>query len=410
MYIGFMLKWKNGFIAVACMCVLTATPVVSAQAPSLTETQKLLASDGAPGDLFGTAIDRERDTLIIGAPQHTTNALPGSFYVFERDGNGQWIEQARVFSDYQPGEAAFGDLFGHAVALRGDTLLVGAPFAELDGVMKVGLVYVFERDESGQWVQQQILLPDGDPPTQFGENVIVVRNTAVITGLFRAFVYTRDAAGVWSQQAELAPGFDSGTIRTAAFDGWRIALTRYVLPLENPHAVIFTAGDGGWSEPEPIEASLPPGFGFIATTGAWFCGNRFALGIGNLDGPDHVSLFSPDIEGGWSEEMVLTHPDPDGPFPDNDSFGGAIHGGRSAMTVGAEFGNRAFVFQRSAGGEWNYMAQLQPSDAFVQAQNFGSAVHLRDRIPIVGSRAHHENGLYAGAAYVFDLESINIRD
>ena len=89
--------------------IVVALAVGSAPAaiPPQHEAQKLLASDGMPSDKFGFAVDRESDTLIIGAPQHYPNALPGSFYVFTRDQTGHWSQQQRVFSDYIAGQAEF---------------------------------------------------------------------------------------------------------------------------------------------------------------------------------------------------------------------------------------------------------------------------------------------------------------
>ena len=398
-----MFRTTHGEIAAGAKIVVSGTIVLAAAgisveaAPLLTETQKLIASDGAPSDKFGFAVDREGDTLIIGAPQHYTNALPGSFYVFERDATGQWIQQARVFSDYQPGEAELGDIFGDCLALSGDTLLVGAPLAEQAGEIRVGRVYVFERQGGGAWVKRQILLPDVGTNTGFGEEIVLVGDTAVITGVDRAFVFTRDGSGAWSQQTELQ-GFDLDSIRALAFDGQRIALTSFEFPTDSPQAVIFTAEGPRWSTPVPLMSSAQ---GFLVTGGAWFCGGQFALGINDLNSPDYVSLFAPDASGGWSEVQLLTNPDTDDPYPDTHDFGRAIHGDDSSMIVGADQGNRAYVFLRDPMGGWVYTAQLRPTDAYTFAQNFGNEVHLRDQAPVVGSWAHHENGLYAGAVYVF---------
>src|SRR6185436_14188659 len=136
--------------------------------PAQHEAQKLLASDGMPSDKFGFAVDRESDTLIIGAPQHYPNALPGSFYVFTRDQTGHWSQQQRVFSDYIAGQAEFGDLFGTSVSLEGNTLLVGAPFMEHNGTMLVGLAYIFTRNSAGTWIKLQTLLPNDLNISRFG--------------------------------------------------------------------------------------------------------------------------------------------------------------------------------------------------------------------------------------------------
>jgi hypothetical protein len=389
-----------GTIVAGCVIAFAASERSAGQVPLMTETQKLIASDGAPSDHFGTAIDREGDTLIIGAPQHYTNALPGSFYLFERNGSGVWIEQARVLSNYQPGEAVFGDLFGTSLALQGDTLLVGAPFAEQNGAMRVGRVYVFERQAGGSWMLQQILLPSsGMPSTEFGVRVAIVGDTAVIAGLFRAFVYTRDSSGVWSQQVEL-PGFDSGTLRTMAFDGQHVVLTRYDPETNStPQAGLFTAGQGTWDGPELITSSLTGPF--AVGSAARFFGEELALGVSDLDRPGSVFIFARDASGGWIQQAAVAYPDTSDPYPYTAGFGGAVHGEGSAMIVGAQFRNRAYVFRLGPGGTWANAAELRPTDAYQFAQNFGNAVHMAEDIAVVGSRAHHENGRYAGAAYIF---------
>ena len=57
------------------------------------------------------------DTIVIGAPRSAT----GAAYVFVRSG-GIWNEEARL----SPLAALAGDAFGAAVAIDGDTVVVGA--------------------------------------------------------------------------------------------------------------------------------------------------------------------------------------------------------------------------------------------------------------------------------------------
>jgi len=362
------------------------------------EAQKLLASDGAAGDNFGTSIEREGDTLVIGAPQHFSNSLPGSFYVFTRDAAGAWNEQARIFSDFQPGQAEFGDHFGEALALQGDTLLVGAPFAELNGTTLAGKVYVYMRNAAGVWNHQQTLLPndpDTPPGGRFGTRVALFGDVAVITGFRRAFVFTRNASGIWSQQTSMRP-FEN-TIRNLAFDGERIALTEY--PAEDLRTAIFTGSASGWGE--PVYLSYLIGGEEQASMGASFCGEQFALGAADFNGFGRVILFCPSKDGDWNQQIELASP----AQISFAGFGAAIDGDDETMVIGAPHANQAFMYQPQpdAGqGQWEIATELHPSDAGTWAHNFGRAVHVRDNIAVVGSSAHHQNGLYSGAVYVFD--------
>jgi hypothetical protein len=97
--------------------------------------QKLLASDAAASDLFGTAVDIHGQFAIVGATS-TNDYGPssGAAYVF-RDDDGSWPEAAKLLG---PGQGAF-ELFGKSVALEGGTAMVGALSNEGQGSL-----YVFE--------------------------------------------------------------------------------------------------------------------------------------------------------------------------------------------------------------------------------------------------------------------------
>jgi hypothetical protein len=371
--------------------------------PVIMETQKLIASDGMPSDKFGFAIDREGDTLIIGAPQHYTNSLPGSFYVFMQDEFGQWIEQQRVMSEFKPGEAEFGDLFGSAVALEGDTLLVGAPFVELNAMMVVGSVYVFKRDATGQWIKQQTILPVDDDVLRFGQDISMSGNVAVIGSYDRAFVFERDDAGVWSLKAEL-PNLELDFVGPVSFDAslgtGTIAVAVGSFSQGEHRAHLFSdAGGSGW---ELTATIIPPPALFGSIADVCLDGDRLALGVPDATGPDRAFVYQDAGSDSWSQQAMF---DPNS--LENDSFGmdtvlkgnlllvGANHAGSHGIT---------YLFKCNSAGEWLEQAQLMPSDTF--AHNFGDEIHFQDSVPVIGSWAHHENGLYAGAAYVFEPISI----
>lgn len=83
----------------------------------------LKASNSDTNDRFGTALALDGDTLVVGAPDdegmHTET---GSAYVFVRSA-GVWTEQARLNAAIWRDR----DDFGTSVAIDGDVLVVGAP-------------------------------------------------------------------------------------------------------------------------------------------------------------------------------------------------------------------------------------------------------------------------------------------
>ncbi|QSQ12087.1 FG-GAP repeat protein [Myxococcus landrumensis] len=80
------------------------------------------------GDGFGGAVAIQGDTAVIGAPLDTTKHLirmrMGSAYVFTRSGP-TWSLQQKLLLPTDDAEGADG--FGSSVAMSGNTVLIGAP-------------------------------------------------------------------------------------------------------------------------------------------------------------------------------------------------------------------------------------------------------------------------------------------
>ncbi len=94
-----------------------------AQTPIETEVGKLLAGDGEVLDQFGYSVAVDGDTAVIGALGDDDNGVnSGTAYVFTRDGAGAWSQQIKLLAS----DGAGGDLFGYSVALDGDTAVIGA--------------------------------------------------------------------------------------------------------------------------------------------------------------------------------------------------------------------------------------------------------------------------------------------
>jgi hypothetical protein len=129
---------------------------------------KLTSSDGIPGDLFGHAVAIHDDLLVVGAPAQDVNgADSGAVYVFERSGL-DWEEEAKLLAF----DGAPLDRFGEAVAVSHHTIAIGAPNDD-DLGSKSGAVYVFV-ETGGVWALEAKLLPsDGAVGDEFGASVDV---------------------------------------------------------------------------------------------------------------------------------------------------------------------------------------------------------------------------------------------
>lgn len=139
------------------------------------EVQKLLASDGGEDDLFGISVTNTIDTIVVGAEGDDDNGSnAGAAYVFARNGT-DWTEEDKLLA----GDGAVGDLFGRSAAISGDTVVVGAENDNDNGVNS-GSAYVFSYDGT-EWSQQdKLLASDGAEADWFGCSVAISGGTIVI--------------------------------------------------------------------------------------------------------------------------------------------------------------------------------------------------------------------------------------
>jgi len=160
--------------------------------------QKLTASDGSGSDLFGRAIATRGDLVVCGALKDSHSGLShaGSAYVFRFDGTG-WVEEAKLIAS----DASAGDEFGYAVSMREDRILVGARYADR-GAARAGAAYVF-RFLGGAWKEEQILTAsDAASEDLFGAHCALGDDVATV--------------GAWGDDDH---GEDSGSAYVFRFDG-----------------------------------------------------------------------------------------------------------------------------------------------------------------------------------------------
>ncbi len=145
------------------------------------ETKKILASDGTIGDWFGGSVAILGDTVVVGAELSDGNvSSSGSAYIFERNsgGSNNWGEVKKILAS----DGAVRDHFGTSVAISGDTLVVGAS-QDTSNDAKLGKAYTYERNNGGSnnWGEvKKILASDGADNNQFGQSVAISGNIVVV--------------------------------------------------------------------------------------------------------------------------------------------------------------------------------------------------------------------------------------
>ena len=137
---------------------------------------RIRPKDGKDGDNFGHAVSINGDTALVGAPKDDeSGANSGAVYVFVREG-ARWNQRAKL----KPKNPARSDGFGEAVALLGNTAIIGAPQTEHGGVKFAGAAYVFER-EGDRWVEKaKLAASDPGKADRFGFSVAIAADTVVV--------------------------------------------------------------------------------------------------------------------------------------------------------------------------------------------------------------------------------------
>ncbi len=105
------------------------------------EAAKLTASDGNGGDGLGASVGISAGAVVAGAPfADVTNLGQGTAYVFDEPSSGwsSWHETAKLVAS----DGAANDGFGTAVAVDGGTVVAGAPAAMVNGNIAQGAAYV----------------------------------------------------------------------------------------------------------------------------------------------------------------------------------------------------------------------------------------------------------------------------
>ena len=137
---------------------------------------KLTAADAASGDRFGISVAVDGETAVIGSYLDDDGGIgSGSAYVFVRSGNA-WSQQAKLTAD----DAAPNDQFGfYFIAVDGDMAVVGANRDD-DGGTDSGSAYVFVRSGATWSQQDKLTAADAAAGDQFGFAVAMDGQTIIV--------------------------------------------------------------------------------------------------------------------------------------------------------------------------------------------------------------------------------------
>lgn len=389
--------------------------------------QALSAGDSPEGDRFGHALAMDEDTLVVGVPEDDTLAGndAGSAYVFARHGHGWKLQSTLGDLDGAPE-----DFFGYSVAVQGDLLAIGAIGDDtVSGGDEAGSVVTFARSGTPEfgyaWSQTDRLEPLFSAPYDYFGNALAMDGNTLVVGAElaentgapnsgRAHVFT--AQPFWTQQAVLeahvsmtGDRFGSGV----AIDGDTVVIG--AKGDDGPggsgagSATVFTRSGTSWTR----RATLTSG----ETEDHQQFGNAVALDDGTLlvgadaDDTTHGNAGSVYVFTGagssWSRDARLEASDPaedglfgqslalDGPLALIGAPGAQVDPGSGKVAMG-----KAYLFL-GAGSSWTEELQLFAGLGDAGEDRFGAAVDLEaGRIAIGAPDCDHSSDTYPDSGSV----------
>lgn len=247
----------------------------------------LVAPEVDPGDRFGAAVDIDGDRIIVGAPEHTANTYQsGAAFLYLFDGT-DWNYEEREL----PYNARNGDHFGAAVSIDGTMAVIGAPDKEFYGDTS-GTAYLVAA--TTRWYHFATFKAQTTQAfDRFGAAVAIDGNTVVVgaPGSNRAETFT-GSLSTWSSQGTLTRSGGGG----GDLFGTSVCLDGGATLIGAPGAdllVEFTRTAGSWSEDrsfQPFDLELGEDFGVAVG-----CDSEFAL-VTSLRGADSGRAFAIQLE------------------------------------------------------------------------------------------------------------------
>jgi len=415
--------------------------------PAWIQQAYVKASQVSNADNFGSVTAIDQDLLVVGSPQEDSNLTTiqnggpfstdegatnaGAVYVYRRSGVN-WTQTTFI----KALNAQLSDFFGQAIAVSGDTIVVGAPFEDSssttitngptfswdEGSSNSGAVYVYRYDGSVWTLEAFIKAPNSVANIKFGTSVAIDKDTIVVGAPFEdapasgplatapsttsladagaAYVFTRTGT-TWSFQYYLK----SNNADSTDYFGLNVAVhgdtVAVGVPFEDSNQATITngtssSGDNTYGDSGAVY--------IFARSGVVWTQQAFLkapnVGAGDEFG-DSISIFENHlVVGAWNEASSDT----------SISNGTSASSNNSFSSSGA-----AYVFYRS-GSNWSHQAFLKPSNNVSAGMNFGSSVGIFGSTIVVGAALERSNAVTpsygstasnntslpnAGAAYVF---------
>ncbi len=145
---------------------------------NMTQTALLVANNESSGCYFGNTVGVSGNSVVVGAPRSDENGLVqrGSAYVFVAPAEG-WGGTRRQTTELDPSDGTRKAYFGQSASISGRNVVVGAPQQTIGSNDTQGAVYVYTRPSTG-WPKTmtetaELTAVDGKAGSELGYSVAI---------------------------------------------------------------------------------------------------------------------------------------------------------------------------------------------------------------------------------------------
>jgi hypothetical protein len=332
----------------------------------------------------------------------------GAVYLFKRQGM-TYVPEAKLVS---PDATGPGAEFGRTVAIQGNTIFVGARFAQVDDFSKAGAVYVFRNNGDSWDFEDKIVSPAPENEDNFGRALAIQGNLLVVTARKTtneegaAYVFI-NKGGNWVYQTTITA---SDPTKKAYF-GQSVAIQGGVIAIgarnANPHGAggfyLFRQSGNEWKE---VAKVTPPDGNVDDQTGfsIAIAGDTIVVGARRADPAgleDAGAAYVYSMKGDSVKLITKLTPSDISAY---DEFGQSVAFAGNVLAVGAwkdDNKQGSIYLFRQKGGQWIQTDKITASDG-VAGDEFGYSLAAFGNLMVTGA---HFADSKAGAAYVLPVKS-----
>ncbi len=427
---------KGAILTIICLISLFSY----GQDWSTYETSKMVAQDRSAGDRFGHRVAISGDHSIVSTPFQDTDAdgqnaaeNAGAAYIYERDENGIWVLSNKLVAS----DRTQNDAFGTACMIYGDIAVVGAwtegeDENQQNTLNNAGSVYVFIRNNDGNWVESQKLTPSDRSISDFFGGSVSISSDHIVIGATgedhdesgqdavsnagSVYVFSRDGNGNWVETQKLVAsdrGEDDFFGAETSISGDFIFVSaaqededdngQNFKPNSGSVYVFKKNSLGTWVQTQKLVASDRSNQDLFGTSVS--VNNRYAVigasgetedesGQNTLRFAGSAYVFERDDQDHWVEVQKLVPSDREA----NDVFAQSVRVKGRRIVIGSTFEDQdetggnfiegagsVYVFERDAAGDWLEVVKLVAPDRKTREANFGRSVDFNGNTIITGA-------------------------